>query len=103
MKRKVFSIAVIIISIFIIVFLVWIFISFSSPYSPEAPVFFSLNDPHASYSIDKLGGDKPNQLPLYLVVHKLPQYKREGDEIFVGTSKIPLNPYVGKNIVIDGY
>jgi len=59
-----------------------------------APVYFSLNESTADFSIKKTDNTDPNY-PNYWVIH-------DTDEVFVGTSQVELDPFVGKKVVIQG-
>lgn len=65
-----------------------------NPNPVTAPVYFTLNDPIAYYSIKKTDNTDSNY-PNYFVVH-------DTDEVFVGTSQVELDPFVGKKIAIQG-
>ena len=64
-----------------------------------ASVAFSLNDPNASYTITKHEGLNKSELPNYMVSYHT---KKDGIEVEVGDSKVPLESYVGKKIHING-
>ncbi|MFH1535816.1 MAG: hypothetical protein ABIC96_01965 [Patescibacteria group bacterium] len=96
MKSKVLLILLVPIAITIIaliIILIWVIAAINSN-EHTAPVFFSLDDPTAYYSIKKTDSINFNY-PIYLVVHN-------NDSVFVGNSKIELDPFVGKKVIIKG-
>lgn len=81
--------------IIILVVLILFFVSGAFNSRPNtAPVYFSLDEPTSYFSIKKTDSADPNY-PNYLVVHNT-------DSVFVGTSQVELDPFVGKKIVIQG-
>lgn len=64
-----------------------------------APVFFSLTDPNAEYSI--LEYDFQNSPSNYFVTYKVTEGNKDSS-VPVGSSKVDLKKYVGKNIQIQG-
>ena len=71
----------------------WILVAMK-PDDHTSPVFFSLDDPKAYYSITKTE-DVDQKYPTYGVVHN-------NDEVYVGNSKVALDPFVGKRVIIKG-
>lgn len=93
MKKKVLLILLTPIAIVVLLALFFVFVVLRSDPN-TSPVFFSLNDPKAYYLIKKTDGTDRNY-PNYWVVHN-------NDEVFVGNSKVDLDPFVGKRISIKG-
>lgn len=75
----------------------FLFYKISFNEGPPNP-FFTFNEPDAFYSIK-------NTNDLYWVVYKNPSRDNEyarGSEILVGKSEVELEPYLGKDLIING-
>lgn len=96
MKKKYFLI--VLTAIIIVVAFIFFFVSSAVNSKPDtAPVFFDLDDSTADFSIKKTDNTDPNY-PNYWVVRNT----RHTYEVLVGNSKVELDSFVGKKIVIKG-
>lgn len=92
--KKKFFLVILPVTIIIVVLILFFVSGAMNPLPHTAPVYFSLNESTADFSIKKTDNTDPNY-PNYWVVH-------DTDEVFVGTSKVELDPFVGKKIIIHG-